>query len=415
MAITRLFVALTLTVAFAVPAAAQETPTFSKDVAPILYEHCVACHRAGEFAPMPLVTYDEARPWARAIRQRVEAREMPPWYAEPGHQQYSNDASLSDAAIATIGAWVEGGAPEGDPSDLPGMPTFPEGWTIGEPDVVLNMLEPYEIPADGTVPYLYFTVPTNFAEDKWVKAVEIKPGDRRVVHHVIATLQRPDPDAPPSPEPTLTRDQQRQSGSLGGTTPNKLGNVYPEGVARKIPASAEIVMQMHYTTIGEATSDQSSIGLIFQDEPPSRMVGGGQVINTRFVIPAGAADHEVRAERVLEEDTWLTTMNPHMHSRGKDFTYTAVYPDESEEILLRVPNYNFDWQLTYRLAEPKLLPAGTKLVGVAHYDNSVNNRHNPDPTAEVRWGDQTWEEMMIGFYGTEDLSAADDPTTTSGG
>ncbi len=415
MTLARLFVAAMLAVVFAVPAVAAETPTFSKDVAPILYEHCVACHREGEFAPMPLVTYDEARPWARAIRQRVEAREMPPWYAEPGHQEYRNDASLSDEAVTTISAWVEGGAPEGNPADLPDLPSFPEGWTIGEPDVVLNLLSPYDVPADGTVPYLYFTVPTNFTEDKWVKALEIKPGDRRVVHHVIATLQRPDPNAPPSAEPTLTRDRQRQIGSLGGTTPNKLGRVYPEGVARKISAGSEIVLQMHYTAIGEATSDRTSIGLIFQDEPPSRIVGGGQVINARFVIPPGADHHEVRAEQVVKADTWLTTMNPHMHSRGKDFTYTAVYPDGTEEVLLRVPNYNFDWQLTYRLAEPKHLPAGTKLVGVAHFDNSVNNRHNPDPSAEVRWGDQTWEEMMIGFYGTEDLSATAAPTTNSGG
>ena len=395
---------MTLGLAAAVPAGAEEAvPTFTKDVAPIFYEHCVACHRTGEFAPMPLMTYDDARPWARSVKQRVEGREMPPWYAEPGHQTYANDASLSTEEIATIAAWVDGGAPEGDAEDLPPAPQFPSGWTIGEPDVVLSMLAPYDLPANGTVPYLYFTVPTNFTEDKWIRAVEIRPGDRRVVHHVIATLQRPDPDSPPSPEPSLARERGRQVGSLGGTVPNKLGVTYPEGVARRIAAGAEVVLQMHYTTMGEATTDRTRIGLIFADEPPARVVGGGALINPFFVIPPGAEDHVVRAERTLTADTWLTTMTPHMHSRGKSFSYTAVYPDGTEEILLNVPSYNFDWQLTYELAEPKLLPAGTRLVGEAHYDNSVNNRVNPDPTTEVRWGDQTWEEMMIGFYGTEML------------
>ena len=409
---TTLFAVVTLLgLAPAAPAGADEAvPTFSKDVAPIFHEHCVACHRTGEFAPMSLMTYDDARPWARAIKQRVEAREMPPWYAEPGHQAYVNDASLSAGEIGTISAWVDGGAPEGDAADLPPAPEFAADWTIGEPDVVLSMLAPYGVPADGTVPYLYFTVPTHFTEDKWILAVELRPGDRRVVHHVIATLQRSDPHTPPSPEPSLRRGRGRQIGSLGGTVPNKFGVTYPEGVARKIVAGAEVVLQMHYTTIGEATTDQTSVGLIFADEPPTRRVGGGSLINPMFAIPPGAENHAVRAQRTVKNDTWLTTMTPHMHSRGKSFSYTAVYPDGTEEILLNVPHYNFGWQLTYRLAEPKLLPAGTKLIGVAHYDNSVNNRANPDPTAEVRWGDQTWEEMMIGFYGTENLDAREKTT-----
>ena len=306
---------------------------------------------------------------------------------------------------------MDGGAPRGDVADLPVAPEFAADWTIGEPDVVYSMAEAFDVPADGTVPYVYFTIPTNLPEDKWIKAVEIRPGDRRVVHHVIATMHAPDPDFPPSPEPRLTLSANGQDGnvlgsnSLSATVPNKFGETLPDGVARKIEAGTEIVFQMHYTTIGEAASDQTSVGLIFQDEEPTWEAGGGIVINPGFAIPAGAESHEVRAERELKEDTYLTDMTPHMHSRGKAFSYTAVYPDGTEEILLNVPNYTFDWQLTYEFAEPKLLPAGTKLVGIAHFDNSVNNRSNPDPTAEVRWGDQTWEEMMIGFYGT--LSAED--------
>jgi len=401
-AVTERIVCLTLLGVFAsIPVTAGESaPTFTRDVAPIFYENCVSCHRPGEFAPMSLITYDDARPWARAIKQRVEAREMPPWDAEPGHQTYVNDASLSLNEIQTISAWVDGGSPKGDDVHLPRIPEFAAEWTIGEPDLVLSMIEPYAVPADGTVPYLYFTVPTKFKEDKWLQAVELRPGDRRVVHHVIATLQSPDGEKVPSAKPSLTRSQKRTTGSLGGTVPNKLGVVYPDGVARKIEAGTEIVLQMHYTTIGEATTDQTSVGLIFSDSPPTRTVGGGQVINARFEIPAGAENHEVRAERTIKEDTYLTHMTPHMHSRGKSFAYTAVYPDGTEEMLLNVPNYRFDWQLTYEFEQPKLLPAGTKLVGVAHYDNSVKNRDNPDATADVRWGDQTWEEMMIGFYGT---------------
>lgn len=415
--VTRLTGAMMLSLVLAMPASAEEkaVPTFTKDVAPIFYDNCVSCHRPGEFAPMALIDYDDARPWARAIKQRVEAREMPPWDAEAGHQDYANDASLSTDEIETISAWVVGGAPKGDDADLPKAPQFSARWTIGEPDVVVSMLEPYSVPADGAVPYLYFTVPTNFSEDKWIQAVEIRPGDRRVVHHVIATLQRPDPDNPPSPEASLTRRRRRQTGSLGGTVPNKLGVVYPKGVAKKIKAGSEIVLQMHYTTIGEATTDKTSVGLIFSDTPPDRTVGSSLLINARFAIPAGIENHEVRSERTIKKDTYLTTMTPHMHSRGKAFSYTAVYPNGTEEVLLNVPNYRFDWQLTYELAEPKLLPAGTKLVGVANFDNSVNNRANPDATVEVRWGDQTWEEMMIGFFGTLRPADVRNATTDTNG
>ena len=398
----------------------EVAPTFTKDVAPILFDHCVACHRNGELAPMPLITYEEVRPWARAVKQRVVSREMPPWYAESGHQSYANDASLTVEEVETIAAWVDAGAFEGDKADLPDPPKFSDNWTIGEPDAVYSMLEPFEVPVDGTVPYRYFSIPTNLSEDKWIKAVEIRPGDRRVVHHVIATLRPPEPDNSLSGESKSVGRRRGQlrgragvfgANSLAATVPNKFGVTYPDGVAKKIEAGTEIVLQMHYTTIGEATSDRTSVGLIFQKEAPTKKVGGSAVINAWFAIPPGAEDHEVRAERTFKSDTYLVNMTPHMHSRGKSFTYTAVFPDGTEEILLRVPHYNFDWQLTYELAEPKLLPAGTSLIGVASFDNSVNNRANPDPSALVRWGDQTWEEMMIGFYGTVDAENLDDRTT----
>jgi hypothetical protein len=359
--------------------------TFTKDVAPILYKNCAECHRPTGVAPMALLNYKEVRPWAKSIKERVVDRSMPPWFADPKHGEFANNPSLSPAEINAITAWVDAGAPKGDDKDLPPAPKFTEGWAIGEPDLVLSMREEYSVPADGVVPYLYFRIPTNFTEDRWVEAVEIKPGDQRVVHHVIATLE----DA-----------QRKRVGGLGGITPNKRAIISPPGSARLVKVGAVIVLQMHYTTVGVATKDRTSVGLIFAKERPKIVLGGGNAMNTRFVIPAGAANHEVRASKTFEEDVYLYSMMPHMHVRGKDFTYTAVYPDGRSEIVLHVPKYNFDWQLDYELKKPLFLPKGTRLECVAHFDNSAKNKFNPDPTKDVRWGDQTWEEMMIGWYTT---------------
>jgi hypothetical protein len=359
--------------------------TFTKNVAPILYKNCAECHRPTGVAPMSLLTYKEVRPWAKSLRERVVDRTMPPWFADPNHGEFANDPSLSQQEVDTIVNWVDAGAPKGEDGDLPPAPRFTEGWQIGAPDLVLSMKEEYAVPADGTVPYLYFRIPTNFTEDRWVQAVEIKPGDRRVVHHVIATLE----DA-----------QRNRIGGLGGITPNKRAIISPPGSARLIKAGAVIVLQMHYTTIGVATKDRTSVGLIFTKQRPKIVLGGGNAMNTRFVIPAGEANHEVRASKTFDEDTYLYSMMPHMHVRGKDFTYTAVYPDGRSEIVLRVPKYNFDWQLDYELKKPLFLPKGTRLDCVAHFDNSTGNKFNPDPTKVVHWGDQTWEEMMIGWYTT---------------
>jgi len=359
--------------------------TFTKDIAPILYKNCTECHRPTGVAPMALIDYKEVRPWARSIKERVADRSMPPWFADPKHGEFANNPSLSQSEISAITAWVDAGAPKGDDKDLPPAPKFTEGWVIGQPDLVLSMKEEQVVPADGTIPYLYKRIPTGFTEDRWVQAVEIKPGDRRVVHHVIASLE----DA-----------EGKRIGSLGGITPNKTAIISPPGSARLIKAGAVIVMQMHYTTVGEATKDRTSVGLIFTKERPKVVLGGGNALNVRFVIPAGAPDHEVKASTTFNEDTYLYAMMPHMHVRGKDFTYTVVYPDGRSEIVLHVPKYNFDWQLDYELKKPIFLPKGTRLDCVAHFDNSTKNKFNPDPSKDVRWGDQTWEEMMIGWYTT---------------
>jgi mono/diheme cytochrome c family protein len=373
----------------AVSASGPAAPTFTKDVAPILYSRCVECHRPGEIAPMSLLSYKEVRPWAKSIKQRVLERSMPPWSADPKYGHFANDPTLSEKEIATIVGWVDAGSPKGDDKDAPPVPKFIEGWTIGQPDVVLSMTKPYSIPADGTIPYLYFTIPTGFKEDKWIQAMEIRPGNRSVVHHVIAFVQEVG-EAPGG--------AQRGRGQLGGITPNKTGVVFSPGTARLIKAGSDIVFQMHYTTNGEATQDQTSIGLVFAKEPPTRTLVTGNALNARFVIPAGDPNHEVKSSTTLKEDVHLTALMPHMHFRGKDFTYTAVYPDGHSEVLLSVPKYDFNWQLTYVLRDPIALPKDTRLDCVAHFDNSTKNKYNPDPTKDVRWGDQTWEEMMIGWF-----------------
>jgi len=391
-------------------------PTFSKEVAPILYKSCVECHRPGAIAPMSLMTYDDARPWARALKQKVVAREMPPWGADPHVGKFANDPSLTEAQIATVAAWVDGGAPEGNRADRPKPPTFTEGWAMGKPDLIFEMVEPFEIPADGTVPYTYVTIPTHLDHDIWIRGLEYKTTDRRVLHHIIGDLV--EGSGGPTPKPSLTRDRSRKEiGGLGGYVPGRLDNMFDEGVAKKIPAGADIVLQMHYTTIGQAVSDKLQVGVMLAKEAPTKLraAGGGQMPNATFTIPPGDPNYEVTAKQTLMKDTYLSTLYPHMHVRGKDATYKVIYPDGKEEVLLRVPKYDFNWQLTCKLAEPKLLPAGSTLMIVAHYDNSSANRYNPDPTAAVKWGEQTWEEMLIGYFGTIEKSDAPVRSSTGAG
>ena len=381
--------------------AADGAPTFAKDVAPIFYKSCVECHRPTMFAPMSLVSYDEARPWARAIKSRVVARTMPPWGADPAHGVFKNDPRLSDADVETIAKWVDAGAPKGDDKDLPAVPQFVDGWTIGKPDAVFAMEEEFTIPATGAVEYKYFRVPTGLTEDKWIQAIEIKPGARAQVHHVIAFTQPAGTPLKPGGELGPT--------NIGGVTPNKPGLTFEPGIARLMRGNSDVVLQIHYTTNGTETKDRTQVGIIYAKQPPTKVAGGGMAINPRFVIPAGDGNAEVKATTTLSRDITLTAMTPHMHVRGKDMTYIAHYPDGTSETLLSVPKYDFNWQLTYMLKTPKVLPKGTQVEVIAHFDNSTNNKFNPDPTKDVRWGDQTWEEMMIGFFST--ISETPAPST----
>ena len=409
-------------------------PTFTRDVAPIMFTKCASCHRPGEVAPMALLSFADARPWASAIKQKVSTRAMPPWHADPAHGTFRNDLRLSDREIDTIVKWVDGGAREGDPSALPALPKFPEGWQIGKPDAVFEMTQDFEIPASGEVAYQYFEVPTNFTEDKWMQAGEVRAGDRSHVHHIIVYVREPGRTVRPNvltvrpiinaaatqPAPALERvaaaavtTAQRPivPAAQGAGRPPGGGDamlvnwavgedapIHLPGTAKRIPAGSTLIFQVHYTTNGKAGHDRSRVGLVFAKEPPQREIRTGLISNPVFAIPPGAGDHQVEAEATFSDDVKIWSMHPHMHLRGKDMTYTATYPDGRSEILLRVPKYDFGWQTDYWLAQPLSVPKGTKIRVTAHFDNSPANRANPDPKATVRWGDQTWEEMMIGFF-----------------
>jgi len=359
----------------------KDVVTFNKDVAPIFYANCVQCHRAGEIAPMSLMTYKEARPWARSIREKVTTREMPPWHADPRHGAFSNDRRLAQKDVDTILAWVEQGTPEGSPKDLPPAPKFAEGWNIGKPDAVFYLPQEFTVPAEGVVEYKYFTVPTNFKEDMWVQAAEIRPGTRSIVHHIIVFAQR----------------KGESQKLLVGYAPGEQPAVMAEGFGKKISAGADLVFQVHYTPTGTETKDRSYLGLVFCKQKPKQEILTRPIMNGRFAIPPGDSNYKVESSYTFNEDGQIQSLMPHMHLRGKDFEYRVTYPDGKSTVILSVPKYDFAWQTYYTLKEPVPAPKGTRVDCLAHFDNSEKNKFNPDPKKEVRWGDQTWEEMMIGW------------------
>jgi hypothetical protein len=411
-----------------VPAAeqyAQKTaagaPTFSRDVAPILYKNCAGCHRPGEIAPMALLTYKDVRPWAKSIRDEVADRTMPPWHADATHGRFKNDRSLSDSDRDTIVKWANEGAPEGDPKDLPPLPSFAEGWTIGQPDLVLTIPE-YKVPADGFVEYEYIEIPTNLTEDRWIQAFEVRPGNRAVVHHVIVSARPAQPERRPAAfraadgmavpagqtgGPAEKEGEGRARGinlyprprttgaMIGGFAPGTEAHVYDPGTALLLRAGSTLILQMHYTTNGSAQTDRTSIGLKFAAAPPREELRITNLSNGSLRIPPGDPNYSISAEMTTLADVTVRQILPHTHLRGKSWEYSVIYPDGRREVVLSVPKYDFNWQTSYVFAEPLKLPRGTRIVAVAHYDNSAANKSNPDPKKEVTWGDQTWEEMMF--------------------
>jgi peroxiredoxin len=370
---------------------ADGTITFTKHVARILQKNCQECHRPGQIGPMPLLSYEDAAGWSAMIQEVVQERRMPPWYADPKFGKFSNDRRLKKEDYDTLLAWIAAGCPKGDPKDMPPPRSWPEGWQIGKPDLILRMPEPYAVPAEspkGGIPYQHFFIDPGFTEDRWVVRAEARAGAPEVVHHVIVFIL-----------PAGKRFNQNDPTNevLCGTAPGDMPLLLADGMAKRIPAGAKLVIQLHYTPNGKAQKDESYIGLIFTPKPPKYVVRAIPIANPLFRIPPGADNHKVEATYALRRDAQVIAFMPHMHLRGKDFLYEAIYPDGKTEVLLSVPHYNFNWQSAYRLAEPKPLPKGTRIHCVAHFDNSAKNPNNPDPTKAVFWGDQTWEEMMIGW------------------
>jgi hypothetical protein len=382
-------------------------PTFSKQVAPIIYRNCASCHRPGEMAPMSLLTYQEARPWAKAIAEEVKDGHMPPWHADAPRGTFLGERRLSDDDKSTLLKWALNGAPEGDPKELPSPPSFSDGWLVGTPDAVFEMPQAYDVPAQGTVNYEYFYLPTDFREPKWIQAVEVRPGDRTVVHHALAyyraapdqqrtPLLKPSHPAGPPPSPVGNRPpQQLPYGRrlIGSYAPGTNPQILPPGTALRLEAGGVIELQIHYTTTGTATSDRTRIGFVFSKDEKPREVLASAFLNPTFVIPAGKADVRVESDVTFLQDATVWGLFPHTHVRGKRWRYAVELPDGSRRTVLDVPRYDFNWQTYYMFKTPLQVPAGAKLIGTAWFDNSTGNRSNPDPKMDVRWGEQVWDEM----------------------
>ena len=477
--------------------------TYAKQIASLLENRCVSCHRPGEVGPFALTDYNEVVGWADMIREVVQGERMPPWTANPAYGHFANDARLSDDEKQLLYTWIDNGCPQGDLSELPKPREWSDGWQIATPDQVIKMKRPFKVPAEGVVPYQHMILDPGWTEDKWIQQVEARAGNRAVVHHIIAFVIPPEmiqqitarllsgggrgrgfrPGG--GPRPDGDRDQTREAdananpddkpadgageegasedgdrreggrregarrrfagrgpggrgpggpigpgevgnglrggaggggflssleaggGMLTAYVPGSVGTVHEPGVATFVPKGSRIVLQMHYTPNGTPQEDQSYVGVVFADpKTVKKRARGNAAINGSFAIPAGDDNYEVTSRTVIPNDQLLEWMSPHMHLRGKAFRFEAKYPDGTREILLDVPHYDFNWQLRYVLAEPKKLPAGTVVECVAHFDNSPDNVANPNPNEVVHWGPQTWEEMMIGFFGG--VSVSDD-------
>ena len=393
------------------PVAAAETPTFYKDVLPILQANCQNCHRPGEVAPMSLLTYEDARPWARAIKAATGSRKMPPWFADPSVGHFTNEKRLSPLEIQTLAAWVDGGAPGGNAADAPPARTFNTGWNLA-PDIVVEMPKPFELPARGTINYKYVLVKGNFTEDLWVTAAEMRPGNPAVLHHGKVWVRPPgskwmekavygEAYESESHRDILGRNAIEEGNDIIGKFNPGLGaqRFDIDGAAKFIPKGSDLVYELHYTTSGTATSDVSKLGLVLAKAPPTQRYffhAGPTAMN--LVIPAGDGNAQVVSEITFGGDARLVYAQPHMHLRGKDFELRVIKPGAAPETVLK-GTWNFDWQMGYEFASPIALPKGSKLQLVTHFDNSTANRHNPDAAKQVVWGPQNWDEMSNSFIG----------------
>jgi hypothetical protein len=380
-------------------------PSFYKDVLPILQQHCQSCHRAGEPTPMPLLDFSGTKPWTRTIFEAITSRRMPPWYADPSIGHFANDRSLSSAEIQTISAWVAAGAQPGDPKEAPKPLHWVEGWSIGQPEIVFEVPSVFNVPVSGIVPYQYAIVPTHFTKDTWIRLAEVRPGDRVHTHHIVVSVREPDSNwlaGEPVGVPFTLNPHEFGGGVpgefLAGYGPGAMPELLAPGQAKLVKAGSDLVFQLHYTTDGRPGCDQSRIGLVLSHEPPHQRVLMLAAANVHFLIPPGDPDYQLDAQVTLRAEATLVSLLPHMHWRGKSFEFRVVFPDGRTETLLRVPHYSYNWQFSYYLATPLRLPPGSSIECTAHFDNSAANPVNPDPTKAVRFGPQSWDEMMIGYF-----------------
>jgi hypothetical protein len=394
---------------FAQGASGTSAVTYSKNVEPILQQHCMGCHRPGEAAPFSMLSYKSTKPWAPDMKEMVQQRKMPPWFADPGIGKFSNDTSISQKDIDTIAAWADAGAPEGDPKAESKPPAFVSGWAIPKPDVVFELPRAFHIPAHGTIEYQKVIIPTHFTEDKWVQFAEARPDNRAHIHHMIGYIREPGSHwlegektgvffVAPKPKDDKVDTSALPSDFLVGYAPGQPPEILEPGQAKLIKAGSDLIFEVHYTTDGTPGDDRSKIGIVFAKQPPKERVITLSATNGTFRIPPYDPDYRVDAEFDVATQVTLLSLHPHMHGRGKDFEYRVVFPDGRTQTLLRVPHYNWHWQQWYILARPIVLPEGTKIVCTAHFDNSAKNPFNADPSKEVRWGDQSWDEMMVGFF-----------------
>jgi hypothetical protein len=392
-------------------AAAADSPTFYKDVLPILQANCQACHRPGEVAPMSLITYEQTRPWARAIQKAVVTKQMPPWFADPAVGHFANERRLESREIDTIARWVDAGAPAGSEKDAPPPIAFTSGWNL-KPDLVIEMSQPFELPARGTINYKYVLVKGNFTEDLWVSSAEMRPGNPKVLHHGKVWVRPPGSHWMEKAVPGVAYERETQSDIIGDNAIEEgndiLGKFNPglgaqrfdiEGAAKFIPKGSDLVFELHYTTSGESATDVSKLGLVLAKQAPqTRYYFHAGPTATNLAIPAGNQNAEVVSEITFAQDAKLVYAQPHMHLRGKDFEMRLVLPSKETKTVLK-GSWNFEWQMGYQYAEPIALPKGSKLQLISHFDNSPANRFNPDPSKRIVWGPQNWDEMSNCFIG----------------
>jgi hypothetical protein len=384
-----IFISTAFTAAFAADPPPGAAPTFYRDILPVLQARCQECHRPGEVAPMPLVTYAQVRPWAKAIRNQVLTGKMPPWFADPCCGKFSNDRSLTQSERDTLARWADSGAPEGNPKQAPPPRVWPEGWNLpSAPDAVLEMPKPFLVPAKDAVDYQYFFMPTGFTEDRWITAIQCKPSSPSVVHHAVVYIREPGQTWTHGPT---------KADILTIYTPGASPEVMPPGMAKMVKAGSDLVLETHYTPNGKPTEDQTRIALVFSKAPPAKRVLTLQMSSISFVIPPGDPDYQVTVRGIVPNDALFLGFFPHMHLRGKAFEFNRVTDDGQTVTMLKVPAFDFYWQLSYRLDQPLALKKGTRIEWIGSFDNSANNPRNPDPTVAVRYGLQSWEEMMIGF------------------